>query len=331
MLKLLLLASLVVSNAFSITANSRAPVSSRSRLWIAPSSSSSTTTQTSSTEPSATLSLFSPCKVNLFLRILRKRPDGYHDLASLFQAVGFGDTLELSILTDKDVNCDTGIQTYFYAKLIKQVPAQAGLGGGSANAATALWGANQLLQQPATLDQLVEWSGALGSDITFFLSGGTAYCTGRGEVITPMDPLSSSRGTATKVYLVKPSKIGLSTPAVFQALDYNELSDMDPDEMLLPAFAQDLAQVDNRFFVNDLEAPAFRVAPALANIKQALLQHGFDHVLMSGSGSTIFCLGEPKDASAFQHEFVVKDNKHGVDVFVSKFINRPEGEWYKQV
>jgi hypothetical protein len=125
------------------------------------------------------ISLFSPCKINLFLRILRKREDGYHDLASLFQAVGFGDTLELTKLetgeSDK-FSCNmegvpvdssnlvlralqlmrekTGNKQYFNANLIKQVPAQAGLGGGSANAATAMWGANKLMGSPASLGQV---------------------------------------------------------------------------------------------------------------------------------------------------------------------------------
>jgi hypothetical protein len=138
--------------------------------------------ETSSSDP---LTLFSPCKINLFLRILRKRPDGYHDLASLFQAVGFGDTLHLSTLPQNNddaaasdqftCNMD-GVPTdstnlvlralelirqktgntkvFFKADLVKRVPAQAGLGGGSANAATAMWGANELLGRPATLDQV---------------------------------------------------------------------------------------------------------------------------------------------------------------------------------
>ena len=142
--------------------------------------------ETSSSDP---LTLFSPCKINLFLRILRKRPDGYHDLASLFQAVGFGDTLHLSTLSQNDdtasdqftCNMD-GVPTdstnlvlralelirqktgnakvFFKADLVKRVPAQAGLGGGSANAATAMWGANELLGRPATLDQVRDglWS-----------------------------------------------------------------------------------------------------------------------------------------------------------------------------
>jgi hypothetical protein len=141
------------------------------------------TAEESSTTASQTISLFSPCKINLFLRIIRKREDGYHDLASLFQAIGFGDTLELTPLksSESDTVVDeftcnmpgvpvdssnlvlralqlmrekTGVQQYFKANLIKQVPAQAGLGGGSANAATAMWAANTLMGNPATLEQV---------------------------------------------------------------------------------------------------------------------------------------------------------------------------------
>lgn len=126
-----------------------------------------------------TVSFFSPCKINLFLRILRKRDDGYHDLASLFQAIGFGDTLDLTPIhhgTADTFTCNmegvptdasnlvlraiqlirdkTGVEMYFDANLKKECPAQAGLGGGSANAATAMWGANELMGRPASLKQV---------------------------------------------------------------------------------------------------------------------------------------------------------------------------------
>jgi len=138
----------------------------------------------SSTDPNTPLvhdlALFSPCKINLFLRILRKRPDGYHDLASLFQTVAFGDTLHLKMdpnAVEDSMECNmagvpvdktnlvlraielvkvkTGrMDTFFRANLVKQVPAQAGLGGGSGNAAAAMWGTNVLLGSPATLEQV---------------------------------------------------------------------------------------------------------------------------------------------------------------------------------
>ena len=129
-----------------------------------------------------TMTLFSPCKINLFLRIIRKREDGFHDLASLFQAVGFGDTLELKPIEDNgdatkdEFTCNmpgvpvdssnlvlralelmrekTGVKKYFKTNLIKECPAQAGLGGGSANAATAMWGANELMGNPASLEEV---------------------------------------------------------------------------------------------------------------------------------------------------------------------------------
>ncbi|CAB9522026.1 erythritol kinase, chloroplastic/chromoplastic [Seminavis robusta] len=295
------------------------------------------------------LSLFSPCKINLFLRIIRKREDGFHDLASLFQAVGFGDTLELTNLDEGEADefsCNmegvpvdstnlvlralqlmrekTGVQQYFQANLIKQVPAQAGLGGGSANAATAMWGANQLMGNPATLEQMVEWSGDLGSDITFFLSRGTAYCTGRGEIMDSIDPPLTP---GTKLCIVKPN-VGLSTPAVFKALEYDKLSTLDAKETLLPAFLKGVDTVPDEYFINDLEPPAFSCVPELAALKDELCQvEGFQHIMMSGSGTSIFCLGSPADEAAFLAKF---DERDDVQVFFTEFIDRPEGVWFER-
>ena len=302
-----------------------------------------------SSEDSDALTLHSPCKINLFLRIIRKREDGFHELASLFQAVGFGDTLHLS-LTEKDKDADgftcnmEGVPTdqsnlvlralelmrqktnkkdvYFNADLVKTVPAQAGLGGGSANAATAMWGANELMGRPATLDQLIEWSGELGSDITFFLSRGTAYCTGRGEVMTPIDPPLPS---GAKLSIVKPD-LGLSTPKVFGALDYDGLSTEDPEKLRDTFLKEGVVDINYKYYINDLEQPAFDCLPELKKLKDELLEvKGFDHVMMSGSGTSIFCIGEPVDQDAFMKEF---DSRDGVSVFNSEFINREEGCWF---
>lgn len=315
------------------------------------------------------LSLFSPCKINLFLRIIRKREDGFHDLASLFQAIGFGDTLELTTLDLKDASnknnadvnetkadyikdeftCDmagvpvdstnlvlraldlmrekTGIPMYFKANLIKKVPAQAGLGGGSANAATAMWGANELMGRPASLDDMIKWSSELGSDITFFFSQGTAYCTGRGEIIDPIDPPLKP---GTKLTIVKPN-VGLSTPSVFKALDYDELSDMDSDRDLLQAFMNSNGGVENvskEYYINDLEPPAFRCVPELGKLKDSLTKvEGFKHVMMSGSGTSIFCIGEPKDKDTFLNEYAISNDRQ---VFFSEFIDRKENGWFKK-
>ena len=100
-----------------------------------------------------------------------------------------------------------------HCRLHKAIPAQGGLGGGSCDAATALFGANRLAGYPVSQETLIEWGGELGSDVSFFFSQGSAYCTGRGEIITPLErPLAP-----TACYLIKPA-VGCSTPAVFKEL-----------------------------------------------------------------------------------------------------------------
>jgi 4-diphosphocytidyl-2-C-methyl-D-erythritol kinase len=173
--------------------------------------------------------------------------------------------------------------------------------------------------------QMVDWSSELGSDITFFLSQGTAYCTGRGEILQPIIPPLQ---IGTSLCIVKPN-VGLSTPAVFKAIDYGELSTLDPGNTLLPTFLQGIDNVPNDYFVNDLEPPAFRCVPLLAQLKTELLSvDGFQHVMMSGSGTSIFCLGVPSDMETFQNRFV-KD-RNDVQVFFAKFISRQDGEWFKR-
>jgi 4-diphosphocytidyl-2-C-methyl-D-erythritol kinase len=173
---------------------------------------------------------------------------------------------------------------------------------------------------------MIEWSGDLGSDITFFLSRGTAYCTGRGEIMTPTDPLLQA---GTKLCIVKPN-VGLSTPSVFKALHYDELSKLDADEVLLPEFlnAESVEVVDSEYYINDLEPPAFRCVPFLGELKEKLKQvEGFQHVMMSGSGTSIFCIGEPKDMGAFDKQF---GRDADLKVFFAEFINREEGTWFER-
>lgn len=142
--------------------------------------------------------------------------------------------------------------------------------------------------------------------------------------MTPMDPPLPS---GTKLCIVKPD-VGLSTPSVFKALDYNLLSSIDADEVLLPAFRNGIDTVPAEYFINDLEPPAFQCVPELKALKDELQEvEGFDHVMMSGSGTSIFCLGEPKDRSAFEQKFAQRE---GLQVFFSEFICRPDGVWFTE-
>src|SRR3989338_5817579 len=150
------------------------------------------------------LSLFSPAKINAFFRVLYKREDGFHEIASLYQSISLGDDLDISI-SDKDhFSCTessllgednlvlrslalfrkkTGCSHSFSVHLNKKIPIQAGLGGGSSNAATALFGFMKLAQLTIPKQILVFWASELGSDVPFFFSFGTAYATGRGEIL----------------------------------------------------------------------------------------------------------------------------------------------------
>lgn len=105
-----------------------------------------------------------------------------------------------------------GLDQYFGVKLEKVVPHGAGMGGGSGNAATTLWAANELCGNPASTEDLLKWSADIGSDISFFLSEGAAYCTGRGEIV---ENVKSPVDLDTPILLVKPP-IGLSTPQIFR-------------------------------------------------------------------------------------------------------------------
>lgn len=160
----------------------------------------------------------------------------------------------------------------------KNIPIQAGLGGGSSNAATTLKALNQLLGNPATTAELIEIGAPIGSDVAFFFSSGTAYCTGRGEILAPFTlpaPLSG--------WLAKPT-YGLSTPLVYKNTRIEELPPRDPLDAL-----KNYPQ-----FYNDLEIPSFRLEPRLPILCKQLLQ-SFSTVTMTGSGTTFFCLdGKPK-------------------------------------
>lgn len=256
------------------------------------------------------LTLLSPAKLNLFLKVVRRREDGYHDLESLFQTISLFDTLSFE-LTEKDAfvcsmpeishysnlawkavelyRKETGFNERIHLSLDKEIPLQAGLGGGSSNAATALKGMNQLAGNRLSLTDLKELALQLGSDVPFFFTSGTAYCTGRGEVMEELSPLPP-----LNVTLIKPLQ-GLSTPAVFKQLDLGGLPERNVQETLLNY------RKGTFHFFNDLETPAFELMPELKTIKLTL-EKDFDSVTMSGSGSTLFCVGET--ANKYPYPFV---------------------------
>jgi len=275
---------------------------------------------------------------------MRRREDGYHDLASLFHVIDLGDGMEFSLLPEgssKDVlvcsdptipsddsnlvikalnlyRRKTGLSRFFQVKLDKIVPHGAGLGGGSGNAATTLYAANQLCGGPASNDDLLTWSGEIGSDISVFFSKGAAYCTGRGEIVEDVEP---PLPLSTPMLLVKPP-VGLSTPKIFKSLDLGRRSTADPRHLLTSLASKQT--VTQELAVNDLEQPAFDNLPELLTLKQQLQKEGgsaFSAVFMTGSGSTIVCMGsDSQPAFLSSHK----------DLFISpaRLITRQPCKWY---
>ena len=255
----------------------------------------------------------SPCKVNFLLNILGKRPDGFHDLETVFHPVPLFDLLELErggegirltcnhpeLPTDRGNLVFRAAEAFLAAakisegvslRLEKRVPLAAGLGGGSSNAAHTLSGLNELFGQPLGLEELNRLAAELGSDVPFFLQNQPALGVGRGEVIRSLPPFERLRGAW--ILLIHPG-FGISTAWAYQQLArFPEALNGVPGRAMrlieaLRAGGLDRAKTE---FYNSLEAPALYKYPVLEVIQEFLREAGADIALMSGSGSTTFAL-----------------------------------------
>jgi 4-diphosphocytidyl-2-C-methyl-D-erythritol kinase len=260
---------------------------------------------------SASITLRAPAKVNPVLEVLGKRADGYHELALVFQTVGLYDELDFSEsprglqleilesplpLAADHSNLILQAARLFFTEILreergvqirlrKKIPLAAGLGGGSSDAAATLLGLDRLFQTQAGPGKLGALAAQLGSDVPFFLTGGTALGTGRGEKIT-----SWARGPEITLVLVKPEE-GLSTPAVYQSgKAVMTKGDMARDFEAILREA-DVAKMGRALF-NGLEPATFFLRPDVETVKNQLLQAGAWGALVSGSGPTVFGVAE---------------------------------------
>lgn len=271
---------------------------------------------------------FSPAKLNLFLRVFAKREDGFHDLASVFQTISLGDwitfkkstsdrfsvsghpaPLDASNLIVKALQL---FRDHFTIKdklsihLEKNIPLQGGLGGGSSNAATTLWALNHLYGSPASHSELLQFAIELGSDVPFFLSEGSAYCTGRGE---KMQAILHNEGNRSGWLAISP--YGLSTKEIFEKFDCFADSIYPPTD--------EVFSLEREYGVNDLEPIAFMERIELSTLKTALLHHGYAPVFLSGSGPTLVGMGD-----------ILPPKIEGIQFYPFNFINRTCDNWYDQ-
>lgn len=270
------------------------------------------TTQAQRQRGTASLTFFSPAKINLYLRIIGRRPDGYHELETVMLPLDFGDQITLhsrkSAITlecdDPRLPTDDSNLVLRAAKKIaeafptekgvkislkKRTPLAAGLGGGSSNAAVTLLGLKQLWKLNAPGEHLHSLAASMGSDINFFMAGGAALCRGRGERIEAV-PCKFSGA----ILLVNPG-FGISTKWAYEswakAAAESRLTAPPPEvSLLLRALAEDDLAGVSRFLFNSLEAPSIRKFPVLELIKNSMRDSGAAGALMSGSGATVFGL-----------------------------------------
>lgn len=272
----------------------------------------------------------SPCKVNLLLNILGRRPDGFHALETIFHPVNLCDRLAFTrspaeiqlTCNDPGLPTDAGNLVHraataflsaaricdgIHIHLEKQIPLAAGLGGGSGNAATTLLGLNELFGQPLPATKLAELAAALGSDVNFFLQDKPALATGRGEIIEALNPFPALRGTV--FFLIHPG-FGISTPWAYQNLArFPAAQNGMPGrgrKLINLLQTGDLALASQEFY-NSLEAPALDKYPILKIYQDFLLTQGAAATLMSGSGSTTFAIfREPAAAETVVEKFKAK-------------------------
>ncbi len=245
----------------------------------------------------------SPAKVNLFLKVLRKRSDGYHDILSIMQRISLYDEMKFDLKgTGIRIICPGGVVpenkdniAYKAAEVIlsgvschpgieitinKKIPVAAGLGGGSSNAATTLVTINEMTGAKYSTGELMKIGAKLGADVPFFIFGKTALASGIGDRLEPVKDIPK-----LWFILVNPG-FEIYTRDIYENLKLGLTK--EPIKYRMPRFAT-MSHVAEGLY-NDLEGVSFRFYPVLSDIKKRLTANGALGSLMSGSGPTVFGL-----------------------------------------
>ena len=261
--------------------------------------------------PSA-FTLPSFAKINWTLRILGKRVDGFHDLCTLFQTISLADLLAFSDNDELVLTCSDGsvpvdgrnlvvragnalrdryaINRGARIHLEKRIPSPGGLGGGSSNAAVALVGLAKLWEIDIDPEEMDEIAADLGSDVPFFLRGGTAIGTGRGDIIEPAPDIDE------KLMLVVTPDVLVSTTDAFGRIVASDLTKEGSKSILHDCrFIGNSGDLRNKTLINDFEASVFPVEPEIARVKKTLLDLGAFQAMMSGSGASVFAIFDKEE------------------------------------
>jgi 4-diphosphocytidyl-2-C-methyl-D-erythritol kinase len=278
-------------------------------------------------------------KINLYLRVLGRRDDGFHELWTVFQTVSLRDSIifaaaddltlkwnERAIALDDDnliIRAANALRDKFDVtkgariSLIKTIPSPGGLGGGSSNAAVALIGLSRLWQLPIGNETLLEIAAKLGSDVPFFLYGGTAEGSGRGDLIKPLADMDIG-----PMLIVAP-KVAVSTPDAFYRLSAPNLTKAALNRNL-QVCRDEVRSTDllHSAVRNDLEPSIFEAFPEVRRVKETLLSLGAQNALMSGSGASVFAIFDKEETR--QAALKALDNEVDWRKFAVAAISRRE-------
>jgi 4-diphosphocytidyl-2-C-methyl-D-erythritol kinase len=262
-------------------------------------------------------------KINSCLHIIAKRPDGYHELRTIFQTISLRDTVHLTFRRDSGgfeyfftsddptmVNNDNlvtravqafqrefGLSGSLSVHLEKKIPVARGLGGGSSDAAATLIGLMRLTDTSLPLAKMIKLAASLGADVPFFLFGGRALAVNRGDEIYPLADLPKR-----SVVVVSPQGIGVSTKDAYEWASAELTKDSEPHK-LFRFCALCWSRQESRLS-NDFESPVFRRHPRLEEIRAGLLKRGAADAALAGSGSAVFGIfRNPAQARRSAREF----------------------------
>lgn len=293
--------------------------------------------------PTESYEITANAKINLFLRVKGTLPNGYHSLYTVMQEIACADQITVNIDDTRKgfkINCigrsdidpkknlcrkacdrfysnmkkirEGFVPPYTEIELIKNIPSESGMGGGSSDAAAILLVLQEHFGNPFEEEQLLKIAVNVGADVPFFLYGGTALCEKVGEDVTPIGNLAG-----LGVLIAKPDA-GVSTPECFALIDKEPAKLFDGDAYAeyiesLKTPSKDASEILSKItaggdlLVNDLESPATKLIPEISDIRTSLEKLGSPYCRMTGSGSAVFALFENLEDAALAKERAKKD------------------------
>jgi 4-diphosphocytidyl-2-C-methyl-D-erythritol kinase len=296
--------------------------------------------------PSRSARVRALAKINLDLRVLGLRPDGYHDLRTVFQTISLADTLDLEFTparrTSISVSCNIEIpggnlveraanlaleamrmSGRVEMRLTKRIPMGAGLGGGSSDAAAVLLALPVLAGRTLKPCVVAELAGGLGSDVPFFLLGGTAVGLGTGTELYPLPERPPAAG------LVIAPGIHVSTAGAYRDLDASRRLTSEPLQNIISSFQSfvwEQGHVSSERGVNDFEQVVFASHPRLKSLRRQLERLGANPALLTGSGSAVFGVFSDRKDAGRAGQFFRKER-----VFPIRFVTRNayRAQWWR--